>query len=97
MKSFLYPYLPWHFSLGAFAQSNDPVLMHINGKPVTLVSLSIPIQEQQHRRCCGAQNVDEYVEMFVNYKLKVEAAEAMRMDTLFQVSSANLLNIATFS
>ena len=83
MKKFFLPIFALAFSLGAFAQSNDPVLMRINGKPVTRSEFEYSYNKNSNiEGAVEHKMVDEYVEMFVNYKLKVEAAEAMRMDTL---------------
>ena len=83
MKKFFLPIFALAFSLSAFAQSNDPVLMHINGKPVTRSEFEYSYNKNSNiEGAVEHKTVDEYVEMFVNYKLKVEAAEAMRMDTL---------------
>ena len=83
MKKFFLPIFALAFSLSAFAQSNDPVLMRINGKPVTRSEFEYSYNKNSNiEGAVEHKTVDEYVEMFVNYKLKVEAAEAMRMDTL---------------
>ena len=83
MKKFFLPIFALAFSLGTFAQSNDPILMRINGKPVTRSEFEYSYNKNSNiEGAVEHKTVDEYVEMFVNYKLKVEAAEAMRMDTL---------------
>lgn len=71
-------------SLSAAAQTNDdPVLMTINGKPVTRAEFEYSYNK--NGSVDGAvekKTVGEYVDMFINYKLKVAAAEEARMDTL---------------
>lgn len=82
MKRFLFLML-LSASLAASAQqSSDPVLMKVGGKPVTRGEF-----EYFYNKNCGVEGtvekktVQEYVDMFVNYKLKVRAAEEARMDT----------------
>ncbi len=71
-------------SLSAAAQTkDDPVLMTINGKPVTRAEFEYSYNK--NGSVDGAvekKTVGEYVDMFINYKLKVAAAEEARMDTL---------------
>ena len=64
-------------SLSAAAQTkDDPVLMTINGKPVTRAEFEYSYNK--NGSVDGAvekKTVGEYVDMFINYKLKVAAAE----------------------
>ncbi len=66
------------------AKSNDdPVLMKINGKNITRSEFEYSYNK--NNSVDGAvekKSVGEYVDMFINYKLKVEAALDARMDTL---------------
>ncbi len=61
----------------------DPVLMTIGGKPITRAEF-----EYSYNKNAGVEGaveqktVDEYLDMFINYKLKVLAAEEAKMDTL---------------
>lgn len=69
--------------ISAMAQQADPVLMTINGKPVTRAEFEYAYNKNQDTE--GAVEdvpLDKYVDMFINYKLKVAAAEALHMDTL---------------
>lgn len=66
-------------TLGASANdNNDPVLMTINGKPVTVSEFNYLFNKNNQQQA-QPQNVDEYLDMFVNYKLKVANAEAAGM------------------
>ncbi len=71
-------------ALCAGAQSvTDPVLMTINGKPVTKSEFEYSYHKNGNVEGAVEQKtIQEYVPMFVNYKLKVEAAEAAKLDTL---------------
>lgn len=69
--------------VSAMAQQADPVLMTVNGKPVTRAEFEYAYNKNQDTE--GAVEdvpLDKYVDMFINYKLKVAAAEALHMDTL---------------
>ena len=64
-------------ALSAFAKSsdNDPVLMTINKKPVKLSEFEYLYQKNNAQQL-QTQPLDEYVDLFVIYKLKVADAEA---------------------
>lgn len=73
------------FSLSAvcvFAQANDPVVMVINGKDVTRSEFEYSYRKNNSEGVIDKKTVKEYVDLFVNYKLKVEAAYAANLDTL---------------
>ncbi|WP_036932086.1 peptidylprolyl isomerase [Prevotella sp. HUN102] len=65
----------------AFAQ-NDPTVMTINGKPVTRSEFEYSYNKNNAEGVIDKKSVDEYVDLFVNYKLKVQAAMDARLDTL---------------
>lgn len=71
-------------ALAAGAQTaDDPVLMTINGKDVTRAEFEYSFHKNGNvEGAVETKTLDEYVPMFVNYKLKVAAAEAARYDTL---------------
>ena len=71
-------------ALTAGAQSvSDPVLMTINGKQVTKSEFEYSFHKNGNvEGAVEKKTVEEYVPMFINYKLKVAAAEAAGMDTL---------------
>ncbi|MDY2917978.1 MAG: peptidylprolyl isomerase [Muribaculaceae bacterium] len=64
----------------AATAGNDPVLMTVNGKKVHKSEFEYlyhkNLQQQQQ-----PQSIDDYLQMFINYKLKVADAEAARLDT----------------
>lgn len=67
-------------SMAALAQS-DPVIMKINGTPVTRSEFEYSYNKNNSETVVDKKNVNEYVDLFVNYKLKVLAAEAAGIDT----------------
>ncbi len=65
----------------ANAQSNDPVIMRINGVPVNRSEFEYSYNKNNSEGVIDRKTVEEYVPMFINYKLKVLAAEKERIDT----------------
>ena len=65
----------------AFAQV-DPVIMTINGAPVTRSEFEYSYNKNNSEGVIDKKTVGEYVDLFVNYKLKVQAALDARLDTL---------------
>ena len=67
-------------SIVAFAAPKDPVLMTVNGRGVPVSEFEY-LRNKNNSQQQQAQSLDEYVGMFVDYKLKVAAAEAAGIDT----------------
>ena len=65
----------------AGAQTADPVVMTINGKPVLRSEFEYSYNKNNSETVVDKKNVADYVPLFVNYKLKVLAAEAAGIDT----------------
>lgn len=65
----------------AFAQV-DPVVMTIAGKPVTRSEFEYSYNKNNSEGVIDKKTVEEYVDLFVNYKLKVQAALDARLDTM---------------
>ena len=65
-----------------FAQSVDPVIMTVNGKPVLRSEFEYSYNKNNSSEVLDKKTVDEYVDLFVNYRLKVEAALDAHLDTL---------------
>lgn len=66
----------------AAAADDDPVIMTVNGKPVLRSEFEYSYNKNNGPEVLDHKTVDEYVELFVNYKRKVEAALDARYDTL---------------
>lgn len=67
-------------ALAAGKKPSDPVLMTVNGKEVRLSEFEY-LYRKNNSQQSTPQSVDEYVDMFVTYKLKVADAEAAGIDT----------------
>lgn len=61
---------------------DDPVVMRINGTPVTRSEFEYNYNKNNSADVIDKKSVEEYVDLFVNYKLKVQAALDDRLDTL---------------
>ncbi len=61
---------------------SDPVVMKINGVPVTRSEFEYSYNKNNSDGVIDKKTVEEYVDLFVNYKLKVLAAEKEKLDTL---------------
>ena len=79
------------FGLSASAQKDpvkttaapaDPVLMTVDGKPVTRSEFEAIYKKNNKDAAVTKEALDEYLDLFINYKLKVRAAEELGMDTV---------------
>ncbi|MGM9803677.1 MAG: peptidylprolyl isomerase, partial [Muribaculaceae bacterium] len=67
-------------ALLAFA-AKDPVIMKINGKDVKLSEFEY-LYQKNNKQQIEKESLEQYVERFVIYKLKVNEAEEMQLDTM---------------
>ena len=72
---------PLYF-LSAFGQSGDPVIMTVNGVQVPRSEFEYSFNKNNGDGVIDKKSVDEYVDLFINYKLKVAAALDARLDTM---------------
>lgn len=63
------------------AQTVDPIIMRIAGQDVTRSEFEYNFNKNNSEGVVDQKSIDEYVPLFVNYKLKVQAAMDARMDT----------------
>ena len=68
----------------AFAQkaNDDRVIMKISGKPVMRSEFEYSYNKNNSEGVIDKKTVEEYVDLFINYKLKVEAALDAKLDTM---------------
>lgn len=70
-------------SSAAVAQTlNDPVIMTVNGEPVLRSEFEYSYNKNNSEGVIDKKTVEEYVDLFINYKLKVVAAMDAKYDTL---------------
>lgn len=67
---------------GTAGAQNDPTLMTINGQPVSRSEFEYSYNKNNTEGVIDKKSVSEYVDLFVNYKLKVAAALDAKLDTL---------------
>ena len=67
-------------SLGLLSQEK-PVLMTIAGEEVTLPEYERIYKKNNNESSLNKQTPEEYLELFINFKLKVTEAESLGMDT----------------
>lgn len=65
----------------AFAQTVDPIIMTIGGKNIKRSEFEYAYNKNAAETTIDKKSIDEYVDLFVNYKLKVIAAEEAGIDT----------------
>jgi peptidyl-prolyl cis-trans isomerase SurA len=61
---------------------NDPTIMKINGQPISRSEFEYSYNKNNSEGVIDKKSVEEYVDLFVNYKLKVAAAFEAGLDTM---------------
>ena len=80
--------LAWALALLPYAaalsqsQADDPVIMTINGEPVLRSEFEYSYNKNNSEGVIDKKTIEEYVDLFVNFKLKVCAALDAKYDTL---------------
>lgn len=64
------------------AQNSDPVIMTINGVDVPKSEFEYSFKKNNSEGVIDKKSLDEYVDLFINYKLKVAAALDAHLDTM---------------
>ena len=72
--------------VGGLWAANDPVLMTVNNKKVTLSEFEYLYKKNLEQQV-NKESLDEYVDRFIVYKLKVAEAERLGYDTLPRIKS----------
>jgi peptidyl-prolyl cis-trans isomerase SurA len=67
----------------SFAQTNDPVLFSVEGNPVLLSEFQyIYTKTNGDKADFSKKSLDEYLNLYVKFKLKVQRAKEMKLDTI---------------
>ena len=66
-------------SIAGFSQ--EAVVMTVNNEPVTVSEFEEIFWKNKKENVTNKEELDEYIELFTNFRLKVEAAEAAGLDT----------------
>ena len=70
-----------HCALCINLKAQEEVLMTINGEPITKSEFAYIYNKNNNDNAIDKKTLDEYVELFVNFKLKVAEAKAQGLDT----------------
>lgn len=70
------------FSQSQQTPTDDPVIMTVNGEPVLRSEFEYSYNKNNSEGVIDKKTVEEYVDLFINYKLKVCAAIDAKYDTL---------------
>lgn len=70
------------FVMSLVAQVADPVLMTVNGKSVLRSEFEYAFNKNRDNLSDNTVDVDEYLQMYIDFKLKVAEAETLGLDTL---------------
>ncbi|MDR0733785.1 MAG: peptidylprolyl isomerase [Dysgonamonadaceae bacterium] len=81
MKQYLF-FLLTTISFAVVAQQNDPVIMTINGNDVRKSEFDYIYRKNNTDESIERKSLEDYAELFKNFKLKVTEAKAQRLDTL---------------
>lgn len=83
MKNIFFSTFLTSVSLLAFAQNNqDAVLLNINDEPVYVSEFKAIYNKNNAVPTAEHKSVKEYLDLFINYKLKVKEAEELGLDTI---------------
>ena len=66
----------------AQSQADDPIIMTVNGQPVPRSEFEYSFNKNNSEGVIDKKSVEEYVDLFIDYKLKVFAALDAKYDTL---------------
>ena len=62
--------------------AEDPVLMTINGKEILRSEFEYAFNKNRGNVSDSAMTAKEYLQLYIDFKLKVAEAEALKLDTL---------------
>lgn len=71
----------------AFAQTNDPVIMKINGNDIKRSEFEYSYNKNNSEGVIDKKDVQDYLQLYIDYKLKVEAAKDAGIDTLSNIKT----------
>ena len=73
--------------VSAMGQTDDPIIMKINGKPVLRSEFEYSFNKNNTDGVLDKKGVKEYVPLYVDFKLKVAAAEDAQIDTISSIKT----------
>lgn len=82
MKKVLLTMLALGALVGARAQEQDKTLLTIDGEPIKQSEFIYIYEKNNQETTLDQKSVDEYLDLFINFRLKVHEAEKLGLDTL---------------
>lgn len=81
MKKIAFTLLSGITALGLFAQNDDAVLMKVGNETITKSQFVQAYQKNNLLNEATEKDLREYLDLFINYRLKVQEAQNLKMDT----------------
>lgn len=69
-------------SVDLFAQKKDPVLLTVDGQEITLSEFEAVYKKNNRDETIDQEDLKEYLDLYINFRLKVREAEALGLDTV---------------
>ena len=69
-------------SVSLFAQKKDAVLLTVDGQDVTLSEFEAVYKKNNRDEVVDQEDLAEYLELYINFRLKVREAESLGLDTV---------------
>jgi len=66
----------------AMAQGNDPVLLTVDGQDIRMSEFEAVYRKNNRENQVTPEDAKEYLDLYINFRLKVREAEEMGLDTL---------------
>lgn len=71
------------FALSIFAQNDDPILFTVQGNPVHVSEFNyIYSKTNGDKADYSKESLEEYLDLYVKFKLKVQKARDLKLDTI---------------
>ena len=64
-----------------FAQNNNDILVKVGNENITKGEFVNAYQKNNNLSAASEQDLREYLNLFINYRMKVQEAESMKLDT----------------
>jgi len=65
-----------------FAQEKDPVLLTVDGQNISLSEFEAVYKKNNRDEVVDQKDLEEYLELYINFRLKVREAEELGLDTV---------------
>lgn len=69
-------------SVDLFGQKKDPVLLTVDGQDITLSEFEAVYKKNNRDEVIDQEDLKEYLELYINFRLKVREAETLGLDTV---------------